>query len=165
MTGSHRNAGFSLIEVVMALGIVSFAIVAILGIFPIALSSNRSGMNEARAAQIVRAITGTIDAQSATFSTINCYGATLNLTTLKKNDPLVTLYASYPSSPSQPTFSTTPNSDSIYTIELRFDNDPPVTAAPTNLGTGKTNLIGIRVYGKSQSEGAMEFFYLARNKG
>ncbi|GEM_PF-3681855 len=161
----NKDEGFSLIEVVMALGIVSFAIVAILGIFPIALSSNRSGMNEARAAQIVRAITGTIDAQSATFSTIDCYGATLNLATLKKNDPVVTIYASYPSSPSQPTFTTAPTSDSIYTIELRFDNDPPVTAAPTNLGAGKINLIGIRVYGKSQSEGAMEFFYLARNKG
>lgn len=58
-----ESRGFSLVEVVLALGVVGFAIVAILGLFPAALSSNRSGMNEGRAAQLVRAITGTIDSQ------------------------------------------------------------------------------------------------------
>jgi hypothetical protein len=45
---------------------------------------------------------------------------------------------------------------------LRFDNNPTASAA---LGAGKTNLIEIRVFGKSTSEGAVEFFFLARNKG
>ena len=37
--------------------------------------------------------------------------------------------------------------------------------AGATIGAGKVNLVEIRVYGKSHSEGAMEFFYLARNKG
>ncbi len=161
------SRAFSLVEVVLALGVVSFAIVAILGLFPVALNSNRAGINEGRAAELVRAITGTIDSQCATFSTINCYGATLDLTSLKKGDPPVTLYASYPSSypsPGQPTISTSAV-NSIYSAELRFDNNPPLDSAGTGLGTSKLNLIEIRIYGKSHSEGAMEFFYLARNKG
>jgi uncharacterized protein (TIGR02598 family) len=155
----HR--AFSLIEVVLALGVVSFAIVAILGILPLALSSNRSGMNEARAAQLVRAITGTIDSQCSTFSTVNCYGQTLDLTSSTKGP--ITLYASY-SSPGQPTISTS-STGAIYSIELRFDNDPSLSPSGITLGAGKVNLIEIRIYGKSQSEGGMEFFYLARNKG
>jgi uncharacterized protein (TIGR02598 family) len=152
---------FSMIEIVVALGVISFAIIAILGIFPIALSSNRSGMNEARAAQLVRAITGTIDSQCATFTSVDCFGQSLNLASLAKTDGPKTLYASY-SSPSQPAISTSATG-SIYSIELRFDNNPPVTTA--GLGSGKVNLIQIRIYGKNQSEGSMEFFYLARNKG
>lgn len=164
---------FSLVEVALALTVVSFAIVAILGILPLALSSNRSGMNEARAAQIVRAITGTIDSQcvpTATydFSKVDCYGQTLDLTSLKKGDAPKKLYVTYPSSnqnPSQPTITSTLDANAVYSIELRFDNDPALNAGGTTLGAGKVNLIEIRVFGKSQSEGAMEFFYLARNKG
>jgi len=154
----HFPQGFSMVEVVVAIGIVSFAIIAVLGIFPLALSSNRSGMNEARAAQLVRAITGTIDAQCATFNNVDCYGRILDLTSLKKDDGPSLLYASY-SDPAQPTISTSAT-DAVYTIELRFDNDPPAAA----LGTGKINMIEMRIFGKDRSEGAMEFFYLARNK-
>ena len=157
--------GFSLIEVVLAIGVVGFAIVAILGIFPTALATNRSAGNEGRAAQLVRAISSTIDAQSNSFSNINCYGLTLDLTSLKTatGAPPQLLYASYPS-PQQPTISTS-KTDATYTIELRFNNDPPLNAVPTNLGTGKLNLIEIRIFGNSRTEGNTEFFYLARNKG
>src|SRR4051794_41094487 len=97
----HQVTGFSMIEVVVALGVMSFAVLAIIGLFPLALSSNRSGMNESRSAQLVRAITGTIDSQCGTFDKIDCYGQTLDLTALKKGDAAVKLYASYDSA-SQP---------------------------------------------------------------
>jgi uncharacterized protein (TIGR02598 family) len=155
------RCAFTLVEVVVALGVATFAILAILGIIPLALSSNRSGMNEARAAQLVRAITGTIDSQCGTFAAIDCYGDTLDLTALKKGDAPQTLYASY-ASPNQPAISTS-SADAVCSIEMRFDNDPPISSAP--LGPGKVNLIEIRVFGKDRSEGSMEFFYLARNKG
>jgi uncharacterized protein (TIGR02598 family) len=161
------NRAFSLVEVVLALGVVAFAIVAILGMFPIALTSNRSSINESRAAELVRAITGTIDSQCATFGSINCYGKTLDLASLSKSGAPVTLYASYPTSypgPGQPTIGTSAT-NSVYSIELRFDNNPPLSPGGPGMGTGKLNLIEIRVYGKSRSEGSMEFFYLARNKG
>ena len=109
---------------------------------------------------------GTIDSQCSTFGSINCYGAPLNLSSLKKGDAPVTLYATYPTSypGGQPTISTSAT-NSIYSIELRFDNNPPLVSGGTGIGAGKLNLIEIRVYGKSHTEGSMEFFYLARNKG
>lgn len=42
-----RAAGFSLIEVVIALGIISFALVAVIGLLPTGLSSQREAVNQA----------------------------------------------------------------------------------------------------------------------
>lgn len=41
------TAGFSLIEVVIALGIISFALVAVIGLLPTGLNSQRQGVNQA----------------------------------------------------------------------------------------------------------------------
>ena len=56
------NPAFSLVEVVVALGIVSFAIVAVMGMLPIALKTSRESMTETDAALIARRI----------FSEISC---------------------------------------------------------------------------------------------
>lgn len=50
------DRGFSLIEIVLALGIVSFAIVGIMGLFPVAMKSAQESQRETRAAQIARRI-------------------------------------------------------------------------------------------------------------
>ena len=57
-----ENAAFSLVEVVVALGIVSFAIVAVMGMLPIALKTSRESMTETDATMIARRI----------FSEISC---------------------------------------------------------------------------------------------
>lgn len=48
--------GFSLIEIVLALAVVSFAIVGIMGLFPVAMKSAQESQRETRAAQIARQI-------------------------------------------------------------------------------------------------------------
>ena len=137
---------------------------AILGVFPTGLAANRSSVSDTRAAQIADAVTATIDAQGAAFSNVQCYGLTLDLTALttgaadKKN-----LYVSYPS-PTTPVISATQTADSIYTVELQFNNNPPLTSAPTVLGAGKLNRIQLRIFGRSRTEGVVEMFFLARNK-
>ena len=161
--------GFSLVEVVIALGVVSFAIVAILAFFPVGLKTNRSSAAETRAAQITRAVTGSIDSQCSTFNSIKCYGLPSNLdltslNTMSETTSSHVLYASY-KSPNQPVISATQDSDSIYSIELRFDNDPSLTPSNVKLGAGKVNLIQIRVFSLARAEGPIEFFFLARNKG
>lgn len=159
-----KSDAFSLVEVVVAMGLISFAMIAILAFFPAGLSANRSSVQETRAAQIARAIAETIDSQCSTFNNIKCYGLTLDLTTLNTMAGSASmLYASYPSNAAgdQPIISTN-STDSIYSVELRFDNNP---AAGATLGAGKSSLIEIRVFGKSASEGSVEFFFLARNKG
>ncbi len=170
-TPTPRNfsftSGFSLIEVVLALGVISFSLVAILAVFPAGFSANRSSIDDTRAAQLAQALVATIDAQCANFVAVDCYGTPLNLSTLTADAAdTKTLYAAYPS-PDQPQITTAPDANSIYTIELRFDNDPPLTGTnpPVQMGLGKLNQIEIRIYGKSRAEGFTEYFYLARNKG
>lgn len=50
--------GFSLVEIVVALAIISFALVAIIGLFPVAMSAAKEGRNETRAASIAQLIFG-----------------------------------------------------------------------------------------------------------
>lgn len=52
------GSGFSLVEVTLALGVVSFALLAILGILPTGLSSLRQSMNQVVEAHILLAISG-----------------------------------------------------------------------------------------------------------
>jgi uncharacterized protein (TIGR02598 family) len=161
----RASAAFSLIEVVLALGVLAFSLVAILGVFPTGYAANRSSITDTRAAQIAQAIVATIDGQCSTFANVNCYGATLDLTALSAAAAdAKTLYVSYPST-ADPVISATRTADSIYIVELRFDNDPPLTSAPTKLGAGKLNRIQIRISGLSSAEGRVELFFMARNKG
>src|SRR6185369_16768545 len=104
----HRQdrTGFSLIEVVLAIGIIAISLVAILGVFPTGLSSNRTSISDTRAAALGDAVFATIDAQTKTFSSVNCYGTTFDLASLSTTDSK-TLYASYPST-SEPTISANP---------------------------------------------------------
>ena len=55
---NSTNAGFSLIEVVIALGIFSFCIVAIVGLLPVGMNSVRSVSNENNAIHIASSIEG-----------------------------------------------------------------------------------------------------------
>ena len=48
----RRTGGFSLVEVTLALGIVTFALVGAIGVLPTALASSRRSFNENRAAAI-----------------------------------------------------------------------------------------------------------------
>lgn len=54
----HRAAGFSLVEVVLAIGIVSFAFVALLGLLPAGLSTFRTAIDTSNEAHIVQALAG-----------------------------------------------------------------------------------------------------------
>jgi hypothetical protein len=58
------NRGFSLVEVVLALGVISFAIVAILGVIPIGLRTGHSAQDETRAAQIAENVLGSLSSQA-----------------------------------------------------------------------------------------------------
>ncbi|CAN5593677.1 hypothetical protein BH09VER1_BH09VER1_41350 [soil metagenome] len=77
-------AGFSLIEIVLALGIISFAIVAIMGMFPVALRSAQESQRETRAALIAQQIYGDLAASTNTTNRVVSVGTnlvTVNLAT------------------------------------------------------------------------------------
>lgn len=54
--------GFSLVEVVLALGIVAFALMAVLGMFPVALGAAKESTSETHAAMIAQMVFGEIRA-------------------------------------------------------------------------------------------------------
>src|SRR5687767_4065395 len=59
------RGGFSLVEVVLAIGVVSFAFVAILGLVPAGMSQFRQAIDTAVCAQIAQRVIG--DAQQTDF--------------------------------------------------------------------------------------------------
>lgn len=58
--------GFSLIEITIALGIVAFALVAIMGLFPVAMKNATESQRETRATFIAQSIFSDLAASSAT---------------------------------------------------------------------------------------------------
>lgn len=68
-TTSKGSAGFTLAEVVLALGIVSFCLLAIVGLLPVGMNSIRSARNEIAAASVTQWISNAIRNASVTGTT------------------------------------------------------------------------------------------------
>jgi uncharacterized protein (TIGR02598 family) len=62
--GGDRQAAFSLLEVVIALGVITVGIVGILAVFPTALQTGHSAQNETRAAHVAQSVFGSLVAQA-----------------------------------------------------------------------------------------------------
>jgi len=99
-----RTRSFSLAEVVIALGVVTVGIVAVLGVFPAALQTGHSAQDETRAAHIAQSVIGSLAASASThFSNaqLPLYPSpspaptplSIDLTTNSGTTPAVTCYA------------------------------------------------------------------------
>jgi type II secretory pathway pseudopilin PulG len=151
---------FTLVEVTLALGIVAFALVGILGTLPIALANGRQSMAEGRAAAVANTLF--TDFRTQPFTQV-CYlddqfkddGSTpsgsgpapLNLTQMNQ-DPDLTCYAVFSDPPSGSGPSPTPPSDQknfslveqapasgmYYVVNVGFNDQPAgaVTAGEAN---------------------------------
>src|SRR5438046_1634975 len=94
-----RRRGFSLAEVVIAIGVITVGLVSVLALFPTALQTNHSAQDETRAAHIAQSVFGSLVAQAPSqFSNVQIrlsdgvtLSPTINLTTTLS--PAVTLYA------------------------------------------------------------------------
>lgn len=98
-SGGYRKAAFSLLEVVIALGVITVGVVGVLAVFPAALQTGHSAQDETRAAHIAQSVFGSLVAQAPSqFNNVQIPlsdGVTLSPsidlgTTLS---PAVTLYA------------------------------------------------------------------------
>lgn len=63
---THRPNAFSLIEVTLALGLVAFALVGILGVLPLAMGSGRASIEQTRAASIANTLFASFRSQPFT---------------------------------------------------------------------------------------------------
>src|SRR5947208_15187450 len=101
-TASRRRArthSFSLLEVVIALGVITVGIVGVLAVFPTALQTGHSAQDETRAAHIAQSVFGSLVAQAPSeFSKVQIRlsdGVTLSppIDLGTSLSPAVTLYA------------------------------------------------------------------------
>src|SRR5437660_7106207 len=99
-----RTRSFSLAEVVIALGVVTVGIVAVLGVFPAALQTGHSAQDETRAAHIAQSVIGSLAASASThFSNaqLPLYPSpspaptplSIDLTSTSGTSPAITFYA------------------------------------------------------------------------
>jgi Tfp pilus assembly protein PilV len=63
-SGGYRRAAFSLLEVVIALGVITVGVVGVLAVFPTALQTGKSAQDETRAAHIAQSVFGSVVAQA-----------------------------------------------------------------------------------------------------
>jgi uncharacterized protein (TIGR02598 family) len=150
---TFRIAGFSLLEVVIALGIITFGIVAVLAVFPAALQTGHSAQDETRAAHIAQSVFGSLVAQAPSqFNNLQIRlsdGVTLspsiNLgTTLS---PAVTLYAD---NDGKLTNSAT---NATYTITIYTNSSVPGFTDPAS-----ANLVTVRLAWPANAPAANQTF-------
>jgi len=140
-TPSRRRArthSFSLLEVVIALGVIAVGIVGVLAVFPTALQTGHSAQDETRAAHIAQSVFGSLVA-----------GATsqFNAVPLPPTSLTINLTAAPSPSPAPPTLyadnygNLIPNStNSAYTIFIYTNNAVPGFTDPAS-----ANLVTVRV--------------------
>lgn len=132
-TDSRSRGGFSLMEVTTALGVISFALVALLGVFPLGLENSRVSVSETRAAQLSKMIYATLAAEVSSVPVkVKCFSEVLPPLTLDPDgtaydedftptEVSAVLYASYDAK-EQPQLvrAATAPPEAIYTLDLVF---------------------------------------------
>lgn len=151
----RRTAGFSLVEIALALGIVGFALVGIIGAIPLAMNSGRQSIAQSRAASVANAmfanfrsqpfgavqyvdvpVGGTVSADS--IINLNAMATDESDTTGAFAKMPLTVYASFDEAVTDAAtndarrlhFSKTASSGALaYRVVLRFNNNPFNTKA------------------------------------
>ena len=145
-----RTRSFSLIEVVIALGVITVGIVGILAVFPTALQTGHSAQDETRAAHIAQSVFGSLVAQaSSQFSNVQIplsagVSPSINLRGLPTT---VTVYSDNDGN-------LIPNStNAAYAIFIYTNNSVP---GFTDVGTA--NLVTVRVAWPANAPSASQTF-------
>ena len=144
--GSSPHDAFSLIEVSITLGVMVFALVGLVGVFPLAVEQSRLCVNETRAAQLARMICSTLEGESLTAA--QCFGpaggGTLDLSTMTKASAPVILYAAYDvGTDARIIRASAPPEQVEYLVELRFQPAPVDPSDPTSPIRGQ--LVNLRI--------------------
>jgi uncharacterized protein (TIGR02598 family) len=138
-----KRLGFSLAEIVIALGVIAVAVVAILTLFPAALQIGHSAQDETRAAHIAQTIFPSLAGQAISqFNNIqfllsdNTTRSTppIDLTTSSGATPAVTLYAENAGELTQDA------TKAVYAIYVYTNNAVPGFTDPAS-----ANLVTLRV--------------------
>jgi uncharacterized protein (TIGR02598 family) len=150
MEGANPSRrAFSLIEVTTTLAVISFALIGLIGVLPVALKQSRACVDETRAAQLSRMVISTLESEP--FTAARCFselGETpLDLSTQDDSAPgtePVLLYASYDVRDQVEIIRDEEKPErSEYQIELRFKPVPVSSSDPA--GAKRASVVGIKV--------------------
>jgi uncharacterized protein (TIGR02598 family) len=80
---SDRGASFSLVEATLALGVAAFCLIAVFGLMPVGVQTNRNATSQTAATNIIAAVVADLRATPKTVSTSSQFAITFgNNTTL-----------------------------------------------------------------------------------
>ncbi len=123
---SNRQAqGFSLIELLLALGIASFCLIPLLGLLPVGLRNDQSSNEQTRMANIATLIVRDMTSVSSTNTTTPLYGFQIPAAGGTANTSPQTLYLA-PDGSETGTVGTAPGSTAFYRVSIAFI--PPASA-------------------------------------
>lgn len=144
----RSDLGFSLAEIIIALGVIAFGLVAIIGVLPIGLTSGRYAAQETRASHLAEQIFSTLGAQPFTSISLNSLGSNSGTIDLSKantasGSPGIYLHASYDGK--------FVGGNDYFTIELRFRN------APDGIVATRANEVHVQISARETGAPTMDY--------
>jgi uncharacterized protein (TIGR02598 family) len=73
---NYKSAAFSLIEVTLALGVAAFCLIAVFGLMPVGVQTNRNATSQTAATNIIAAVVADLRATPTTNPTSSQFGIT-----------------------------------------------------------------------------------------
>ncbi|HWL54822.1 MAG TPA: prepilin-type N-terminal cleavage/methylation domain-containing protein [Chthoniobacteraceae bacterium] len=134
-------SGFTLMEVVTALGIFSLCAVSLLALISFALEGVATSSTENEAMHLASSVFATLKATP--FREVDCFGTVVDLSTAgtQADAPPLLLYAHFPAD-ALPVITPEPETDAIgYRLELRFE---PITLPPASAATANRVSLTVR---------------------
>jgi uncharacterized protein (TIGR02598 family) len=107
-----KNAAFSLVEVTLALGVAAFCLIAVFGLMPMGVQTNRNATSQTAATNIIAAVVSDLRATPTSNSTSTQFGITFGTN--------ATLYFD-----SAGQFSTSMGTNSRYQLNVTWNGSPP----------------------------------------
>jgi uncharacterized protein (TIGR02598 family) len=144
-TSIHTGA-FSLVEVVLALGVISFAIVAILGVIPAGLNTGHSAQDETRASHIAQGVITALSTEaSSNFQKVPLPGPTPAPTIDLSQSTTIAAPAAflYADNNGQILAASAGSTGARYSISIATDNFSTTSLPP--LETGYANKVTVRI--------------------
>lgn len=153
-SGSARMAAFSLIEVTLAVGIMGFAFVAILGMVPVGLKNYRETKNTAVSSQIAQQILSQVQvapysqltqpgSNPATVQNGDVTSSSLRLAAPPETPASSTPYVRYFSEEGTEVLST--DASGIYQVNTRVLVAPPFVQTAATGGVGNGEVLGVAI--------------------
>jgi uncharacterized protein (TIGR02598 family) len=128
---NSKPAAFSLVEVTLALGIAAFCLIAVFGLMPVGVQTNRNAASQTAATNIIAAVVADLRATPVT-TPPGSATTSLQYQILIPQNPVTAATTAGPIFFAQDgTFSTTMQPDSRYRLTVTFPPNGPATRSPT----------------------------------